>query len=193
MKRCPSCSRTYPDTVDQFCPFDGAPLLTEGSGTIYDSKAGVQPPPQAPPAQPPGHAPPMPTMMAPPPTQQPSLNAINNNPFGQPPPQQQQPGVWMPPPPPAFAGEGPMSNFVSASGGRNQMAVASFATSLFGLLCCQIASPVALVLGFMAYSQLKANPSQDGKGFATAGIIISSISLLFVVLYIILMLSGTIR
>lgn len=162
-------------------------------GQPNQSSDAPPPPPQQSPS--PGYVPPAPTMMSPPPPQyqQPSLNAMNNNPYGQPPPQQQQPGVWTPPPPPMFAGEGPMSSYMGTSGGRNQMAVASFATSLFGLLCCQIASPVALVLGFMAYSQMKANPSQEGKGFATAGIIISSISLLFVVLYIILMLAGTIR
>jgi hypothetical protein len=52
MKRCPKCSRTYPDDNQKFCTVDGGLLLTAEQG--FDPNATIQiftPPPASPPSQ----------------------------------------------------------------------------------------------------------------------------------------------
>lgn len=84
------------------------------------------------------------------------------------------PGSYMPPPAPPAS---------------NQMAVWSMVTGIIGLLCCQILAPVAIVLGFVALSQIKQNPRQEGKGFAITGVVLGFISLLLAIAGVILLLS----
>lgn len=54
----------------------------------------------------------------------------------------------------------------------NRMAIAGFVTAV---ACC---SPVGIILSAIALSQISKDPSQAGKGLATAGLIIGIITLL---------------
>jgi hypothetical protein len=71
-----------------------------------------------------------------------------------------------------------------ASGAANALAIWSFGLGLFTIICCQFLSPVAIILGALALSQIKKNPGQSGRGFAVAGIILGILSLLFAVLMV---------
>ena len=46
-----------------------------------------------------------------------------------------------------------------------------------GLVCCQVVSIAGLVMGIVALGQLKANPGQEGRGMAIAGIVLGCIGL----------------
>jgi uncharacterized membrane protein YdjX (TVP38/TMEM64 family) len=59
----------------------------------------------------------------------------------------------------------------------NGMAIAGFVTAL---ACC---SPVGIILSAIGLSQIGKDPSQKGKGLATAGLIIGIISFVFSVIY----------
>ena len=59
----------------------------------------------------------------------------------------------------------------------NGMAIAGFVTAL---ACC---SPVGIILSSIGLSQINRNPSQKGKGLATAGLIIGIISLIGSIMY----------
>jgi len=63
----------------------------------------------------------------------------------------------------------------------NGMAIAGFVTAL---ACC---SPLGIILSAIGLNQINNNPSQKGKGLATAGLIIGIISLLFSILYFVSM------
>ena len=110
-----------------------------------------QPPPGYPPPgygqQPPGYGQPPPGYGQAPPG------------YGQPPPYG-QPGY--PPPPPGYPGYGP-------SQGTNGFAIAS-------LICAFLCSPLGLIFGFIARSQIRQS-RQSGDGLALAGIIISAVSI----------------
>jgi hypothetical protein len=89
----------------------------------------------------------------------------------------------LPPPPAPIA-------FPSAPAApaTNAMAGWALGTGIFAILCCQIFAPVSIVLGIMALSQIKQNPNQGGRGFAVAGIILGSVSLLIAVAVILIWL-----
>lgn len=59
----------------------------------------------------------------------------------------------------------------------NGMAIASLAISI---ACC---GPVGMILGFVAISQINKDPSQKGKGLATAGIIVGAIGIFGAIIY----------
>lgn len=59
----------------------------------------------------------------------------------------------------------------------NGLAIASLAISL---ACC---GPIGMILGFIAIGQINSDPSQKGKGLATAGIIVGGIGLLGAIIY----------
>ena len=80
--------------------------------------------------------------------------------YGQPPPGYGQPGY--PPPPPGYPGYG-------ASQGTNGFAIAS-------IVCAFLCSPLGLIFGFIARSQIRQS-RQGGDGLALAGIIISGVFL----------------
>lgn len=61
----------------------------------------------------------------------------------------------------------------------NGLAIAGFITSFFTML-------VGLILSWIALSQIKDNPDQEGRGLAIAGIIISAVKLVFLILMIVL-------
>jgi hypothetical protein len=84
------------------------------------------------------------------------------------PPQMQQP---------MYSGQGQMPMPVAPTS-TNGMAVAALVTSI---VCC---APLGLVFGLIALNQIKANPSQGGKGLAIAGIVIGSIGMFFGVIWL---------
>jgi hypothetical protein len=71
----------------------------------------------------------------------------------------------------------------------NQMAVWAMITGIFSLLCCQVLGPVSIVLGIVALSQIKQNSQQEGSGFAIAGIVLGSLSLILLIVCIVLFFS----
>jgi hypothetical protein len=133
----------------------------------WDPPAADYPPPAySPPGYPPGY----PAEYPPPP----------------PPGSGQPPGYGgppYPPGPPQFAGPpagyGPPAypggyfppQDYQRQAGTNGLAIASLITSFTGFLCCFIGSIVAIVLGFIALSQIK-QTRQAGYGMAVAGIVI---------------------
>jgi hypothetical protein len=66
----------------------------------------------------------------------------------------------------------------------NGLAIAGFVTAL---ACC---SPVGIILSSIGLSQINKDPSQKGKGLATAGLIIGSISFVFSIVYYIFIFSS---
>ena len=118
---------------------------------------GQQPPPPPPP---PGHGPPPPGYGpppgAPPPYGQPQ--------YGQPPYGQPQYGQPAPYGQPQYGHYG-----YPQTTGTNGFAIAS-------LICAFLCTPLGLVFGFIAKSQIK-QTGQQGNGLATAGIVISGVSL----------------
>jgi hypothetical protein len=66
----------------------------------------------------------------------------------------------------------------------NGMAIAGFVTAL---ACC---SPVGIILSAIGLSQIGKDPSQKGKGLATAGLIIGIVSLIASIFYYIFIFSS---
>jgi hypothetical protein len=66
---------------------------------------------------------------------------------------------------------------------NNPLAAWSLGTGIASLPCCFsfILSPVSIVLGAVALSQINRNPNQGGRGMAAAGIVLGSISLVMAV------------
>ena len=95
-------------------------------------------------------------------------------------------GVFPPPPPPS------MSMPPAAPSGNNKMAIWSMVLGALSMFqCCQIIlGPLAIILGFVALSKIKANPGQGGSGFAIAGIIMGVIGLLIGIALTIFVLSN---
>lgn len=93
------------------------------------------------------------------------------------------------------------SRFTPTPGaGNNGLAVASLICGCVGFLgtfCCltvpfagSVVPLAGIVLGLVALSQLKANPGQEGKGMAIAGIVLSAVGMLISVGMTILVLAG---
>ena len=75
------------------------------------------------------------------------------------------------------------------------MAIASMITGIAGLLLAGCFGPipgiVAVVLGLIALSQIKKSPEKfGGKPYATAGVIIGAVSILFYALILLWMILG---
>jgi len=68
---------------------------------------------------------------------------------------------------PLYGQPGP---YIVGARGINRMAVAAMIVSLAGLVAC-IACPVGAVLGHVALNQIR-RTGEQGKGFATTGIIV---------------------
>jgi hypothetical protein len=91
--------------------------------------------------------------------------------------------VVAPPPsrPPA-----PMAMATPPPAKSNKVALWAMITGIIELLCCcQILGPVSIVLGVVALSQIKANPPQEGRGFAIAGIIMGVLALILLIVSIV--------
>lgn len=172
MKYCPQCKRKFTEPWLSFCSDDGTPLieeLTPAADPNWDPRIRgpkVQTPSEQEtqwlPRQPPATRPWVP------PDERPPMS----------------PGVWQPPPPPYRPA------FKQPSNG---LALASMIVGIAGLAFGGCLGPipgiVALVMGLIALSQIKKSPQEyAGKPFATAGVIIGAISMVFYLLLIIFMI-----
>jgi len=103
------------------------------------------------------------------------------------------PGPWSPPPPPAPA-------YVPFRTQKSQgLALASMITGILGIFMfgCFFPLPglVAFVLGLVSLSQIKKSPEKySGKPYATAGVVMGGISILFMVAMLLwIILSAVLR
>jgi Domain of unknown function (DUF4190) len=137
------------------------------------------PPPASPWAAPPGQTPP------PPPPPHGSAPGAPPNPFAPPAPYG-PPGAYPPPGPYAqYPPSYPPSGYQTAS--TNGLAIASFILGLVGWMACGVGSVVAIVLGFVARSQIRGSHGrQGGDGLALAGIILGFIAIALVVVFFVI-------
>lgn len=123
------------------------------------------------------------------------------NPWGTPPPAApwSAPGQTPPPPPPPYGSPPdagtpnpfaqypayPPSGYQTAS--TNGLAIASFILGLVGWMACGVGSVVAVILGFVARSQIRnSHGRQGGDGLALAGIILGFLAIALVVLFFVI-------
>ena len=93
----------------------------------------------------------------------------------------------MPPPPP------PSGNFGQppAAPGNSPKALWAMISGIFSLLCCGPLGILALVLGLSAKKEIQASGgAQTGGGMATAGIVLGSLALVWMVVAAILYATG---
>jgi hypothetical protein len=85
----------------------------------------------------------------------------------------------LPPSPPPITLAAPRPPSAVGAPPANPLAAWALGTGIASLSCCflPILSPVSIVLGAMAISQINLNPKQGGRGLATAGIVLGCISL----------------
>jgi len=157
-----------------------------------ESPFTAPPPVNQPPAPESPFAAPPPVFDAPPPAPAPDTSmgfGAPQSPFAEP-LQTAQP-EWNPPPAPVqewqpqqISADTPFQPPVT--GQKNQtLAIASLICGIGGFLICQIAAPVAVVLGFMARKKAKENPNEfGGEGLALAGMIVGAIGTLLLLLVI---------
>ena len=90
-----------------------------------------------------------------------------------------------PPPPPFTPGAAPRPGYAGTLPPANPLAGWALGTGIASLPCCGllILSPVSIVLGAMALSQINQNPKQGGRGLATAGIVLGCISLVMGIIF----------
>ncbi len=153
MKRCPACNQTFDEEWLSFCTQDGTTLI-EDSGAA----SGPPPPILAPPPVRPGPEPVnlnSPTVEFSAPVQPHAGSSIEPE--------------WKPPPPPSYA-QPP----------NNGLAMASMIVGIVSLLCFgPLPAIVAIVLGFLALSQMKKTPGRaGGQSQAWTGIITGGVALL---------------
>jgi hypothetical protein len=93
-----------------------------------------------------------------------------------------------PPPPPGYGGYG---------GGYGQppknstKAIWALVLGILGILCCGVLGIPALILGKQAQKEIDASGgAQTGRGMATAGFVLGIIACVFLVITIILFLTG---
>lgn len=90
-----------------------------------------------------------------------------------------------PPPPPQYGA--PMSG---ANAGTNKKAVWALVLGILGLLCCGIFTGIpAIILGSSARKEVDAT-GQQGRGMATAGLVLGIIACIWGVIYLILLATG---
>jgi hypothetical protein len=165
------CDRTYDDS-QAFCVNDGATLTSDQSGSAYDPMKTIvaTPPPQSQSAP------------LPPPT-----FGSGDLPGGQ------APASWQTGAPPQ-GGSAWGTNMQPAPGGafgapqtqQNGLAIGSLVCGVLSLTCFfGVTSIPAIVLGFIAMSKIKADPTRyGGRGLAIAGIATGALSLALILLYI---------
>lgn len=172
MKYCPLCKRQFEEAWLSFCSDDGTPLIQEltppadpnWNPKVRETKVET-PDEQA-------------TQWLPrdPPTPGAWIAPDERAPMS--------PGPWTPPAPPSVPFRPRTQQPIQS------LALASMITAIVGLLMAGCFGPipgiVALVLGLVALSQIKKSPEKyGGKPFATAGVIIGGLTVLFYVLFII--------
>lgn len=171
MKYCPQCKKRYDEAWLSFCSDDGTPLIQE---LTPPADPNWNPQIREPKVKTKGEEP---TQWLP---REPPLPGGWIAPDERPP---MSPGPWTPPPPPAPAPR----PFVPGTKRSEGLALASMITAIAGFVTAGCFGPlpaiVALVLGFVALSQIKKSPEKfGGKPYATAGVIIGAIVILFYVL-----------
>lgn len=166
MKYCPLCQRRFDEAWLSFCSDDGTPLIQEltppadpnWNPRIREPKVKTQDE--------------EPTQWLP---REPPLPGGWIAPDERPP---MSPGPWAPPPPPAAL------PYLPGTKRSDGLALASMISGIAGFLLVGCFGPipgiVALVLGLIALSQIKKSPEKfGGKPYATAGVILGAISILF--------------
>lgn len=68
---------------------------------------------------------------------------------------------------------------------KNNLAIAGFILSILSILCCGAISIVSLILSIIGYNKVK-DENNSAKGFAIAGMIISSIMIITSIVFYIL-------
>jgi Domain of unknown function (DUF4190)/GYF domain 2 len=85
--------------------------------------------------------------------------------------------------PPVQGGASPMSPTVVKT---EPLAICSLVLSVLGLLCCGFVLGIAgVVCGHLALSKIQKEPELQGKGLATAGLIIGYVAIVFWVVYLV--------
>jgi hypothetical protein len=168
---CSQCGAQNPDTA-QFCYNCGASAPAAGSPSpINLGKPGDANPYQSPSyPQPPSN--PYGAPSQPSPYDQQAM-APQSNPYGAPPAYGQTFG--------SAGGFGSPEATAAQNKAKNAMIL-----SIVGFLCCPLCSIVGLIFGFSSRSELQRMNVQDGQGQALAAIIISALSIVFTVLWIII-------
>jgi len=169
MKYCPQCKKQYSETWLSFCSDDGTPLiqeLTPSKDPNWDPNIR-EPKVEAPSEQE--------TKWLP---REPPMPGGWIAPDERPP---MSPGAWTPPPLPY---QPPVKR--QSQG----LALASMITAVAGFVLGGCLGPLpgiaALIMGFVALSQIKKDPDKfGGKPFATAGIVVGAVTVVF---YLILFL-----
>jgi hypothetical protein len=168
MKYCPQCHRQFNEAWLSFCSDDGTPLIQE---LTPPADPNWNPQIREPKVKTPDE---QETQWLP---REPPLPGGWIAPDERPP---MSPGPWQPPPPPA-----PIPRpYIPGAKRSEGLAIASMITGIAGFLMAGCMGPipgiVALVLGFVALQQIKKSPEKfGGKPYATAGVIIGGVSLLF--------------
>lgn len=170
MKYCPLCKKRYDEAWLSFCSDDGTPLIQE---LTPPADPNWNPQIREPKVKTPDEEA---TQWLP---REPPLPGGWIAPDERPP---MSPGPWQPPPPPPA--RLPYVPGVKRSEG---LALASMITAIAGVMSAGCFGPVpaivALVLGLVALSQIKKSPDKfGGKPFATAGVIIGGVTVLFYLL-----------
>jgi len=91
----------------------------------------------------------------------------------------------LPPPPPPISLKAPGAPAPAGPLPNNPLAAWALGTGIASLACCflPVLAPVSIVLGAVAHSQINQNPRQGGRGLATAGIVLGSLSLALAVVF----------
>jgi uncharacterized protein DUF4190 len=185
MKKCPRCGQTYTDAAINFCLNDGellSSLADEEPKTLYQNA----PPPSG-------------VVDDAPATEflkNPRVTSETNWPPHAPPVPYQSPGQFAPPQ--QFA------QYPTAVSQNQTLAIVSLGLGIGSMTigwCCSLGlllSPAAIITGFIALSQIKKDPQRHGgRGMAIGGIIVGSIFLaaylLFILIYGIALIGGSIR
>lgn len=190
MKSCPTCGRTFYEDHLSFCTDDGTPLTDEGIVSSYDGQATlINPPPSV-------------TTPTPPPR---ATEAYKGNDWPTPPkwgsadlqpkpavPYTPSPQNWGASPPAAYPAT---PGYYVAQPRPHGLAIASLimgAIALLSFFCFGfVAGPIGLVLGIIAFIQIRNDPRRySGRGLAIAGISLGAFAMVLHFLFILLSAVG---
>ncbi|HJS51525.1 MAG TPA: DUF4190 domain-containing protein [Pyrinomonadaceae bacterium] len=174
MKRCPKCGQSYTDPDINFCLNDGE-LLSRLTEPSYSSPFGDQRSPRQ------DDSPPTVVL-----DQSRVTNPIGWNPPASPPVRYQPPQGQI------------FSSYTTPASPNPTLGIVSLVAGLCSILgfCCSIGfilSPAAIITGIVALVQNKKDPERyGGRGFAIGGIATGIAFLVFWVIYVLLLIGGSI-